>query len=287
MSNLIPPRRPGSTNWQYWIAGILPIMCVTTLTIALPGLIQPTVVADLGAIQEHKIQQQIRSISIKVLARGTTIGSGVLLDRHDRFYTVITNAHVIQSSSAPFQIQTPDGLIYGAALIDLPTRKKRDLSMLRFQSLDRIYNTAKLAGASPRIGDRVWSSGYPLTDVAPLSENLQHTDSQAAVKLSIADGRVTHILPTALTGGYNIGSDNAVRKGMSGGPLIDRQGNLVGINGVHADPLWEIAETLENGATVNGEIQEQIDNFSWAIPIEFVKEYISSQKAAGKFKFGR
>jgi S1-C subfamily serine protease len=279
MSNLIPPDRSGSAKWQYWIAGIVPILCVTTLTIALPGLlIQPTVVADLGAMQEHKIQAQIRSISIKVLARGMTIGSGVLLDRQDRVYTVITNAHVIQSSSAPFQIQTPDGQIYAVALIAPPTGHNRDLSILRFQSVDRTYHTAKLAADRPKIGDRVWSSGFPLADVASLPENLlQNPDSEAATGLSIADGQVTHILPTALTGGYNIGSDNAVKKGMSGGPLVDQQGNLVGINGVHADPLWEIAETLENGATVSGELQEQIDNFSWAIPIEFVKEYVSSQ----------
>jgi S1-C subfamily serine protease len=283
MSNLIPPDRAGSTKWQYWMAGIVPILCVTTLTIALPGLlIQPTVVADLGAMQEYKIQKQIRSISIKVLARGITIGSGVLLERQDQVYKVITNAHVIQSSSAPFQIQTPDGKIYAAALIAPPTGQNRDLSILRFQSFDLTYNTAKLATASPKIGDRVWSSGFPLADAAPLQENLQDTPSAAPWGLNIADGQVTHILSTALTGGYNIGSDNAVKKGMSGGPLVDQQGDLVGINGVHADPLWEIAETLENGATVSGELQAQIDNFSWAIPIEFVKEYVSSQNLPDK-----
>jgi S1-C subfamily serine protease len=282
MSNLIPPNRPGSIQWQYWIAGIMPILCVTTLAIALPGLLsQPTVVADLGAMQEHKIQSQLRSISIKVLARGIAIGSGVTIDRQEQIYTVITNAHVLQSSNAPFQIQTPDGKIYAATLIASPTGQNRDLSILRFQSPDRIYNNASLASDLPKIGDRVWSSGFPLADTAPLpADNLEDTPSVADWGLNIADGQITHILPTALTGGYNIGSNNVIKKGMSGGPLVDRQGKLVGINGVHADPLWEIAETLENGATVSGELQAQIDHFSWAIPIEFVKEYVSLQNLA-------
>lgn len=277
MSKLTPPDRPNFAKWQYWIAIVVPLLCVTSLTLILPGLLtQPRMVPELGVDRQQRLRQQIRSLSIKIMANGESIGSGVLLDRQDGVYTVVTNAHVIQAASAPFKIQTPDGQIYAAALIPPPIGQNRDLSILRFQSLDRIYITAKLAPTSPKIGTLVWSAGFPL-DTAPLPANSQAVPTVAPWGLTIADGQITQILPVAIAGGYKIGSDNAIRKGMSGGPLVDGDGNLVGINGVHADPLWEVSETLEDGSTVSGKLQEQINSYSWAIPSEFVKEYTSSQ----------
>jgi S1-C subfamily serine protease len=274
MPKLTPPdpvrqtlrERLASSQWQYWLAIVLPMSYITILTILLPSLLtQSFVVSQFGASQEQRLQQQLRSISIKVLARGESIGSGVLLVRKHQVYTVITNAHVIQSASVPFQIQTPDGQIYAAALITPPTGQNRDLSILRFQSRDRMYTPAKLATASPKVADRVWSSGFPL-------DRSSHP-AKTASEPNIVSGQITQILPIAISGGYSIGSDRMIQKGMSGGPLIDRSGELIGINGVHADPLWDTPEVLEDGSTVNDRLQEQINNSNWAIPIEFVKDY--------------
>ena len=274
MSKLTPPdtvkrtlrERLESSPWQYWIAIVLPMSYITILTISIPNLLtQSFVVSQFGANQEYRLQQQLRSISIKVLARGESIGSGVLLVRQQHVYTVITNAHVIQSASVPFQIQTPDGQIYAAALIAPPTSQNRDLSILRFQSRDRMYIPAKLATASPKVADRVWSSGFPL-------DRSSHP-AKSPGEPNIVSGQITQILPVPISGGYSIGSDRTISKGMSGGPLIDRSGELIGINGVHADPLWDTPEVLEDGSTVNDELQEQIDSSNWAIPIKFVKDY--------------
>jgi S1-C subfamily serine protease len=274
------PLREGveSSQQQYWIARVVPMLFVTILTIALPRILpQSAIVSELAANQEQKLQQQIRSISVKVLAHGETIGSAVLIDTAKRtlgvgnvspqpqVYTAITNAHVIQAASAPFQLQTSDGQVYAAALIVPPRGQNRDLSILRFQSHHHIYHPAKLATSRPKIGDRVWSSGFPLDHVP--------ATAKAAWELTIVSGRVTQILPIAISGGYSIGFDRSIRKGMSGGALIDKQGELVGINGVHANPLWETPEVLEDGSKVNDALQQQIDNSSWAIPTDFVKDY--------------
>jgi S1-C subfamily serine protease len=242
------------------------MLYITTLTIALPKILtQSLALSDLGGIQEQKLQQQLRSISIKVLAHGETIGSGVLLHRQRQIYTAITNAHVIQSASAPFQLQTPDGQVYAAALISPPSGKNRDLSVLRFQSQNR-------ATATPKLGDRVWSSGFPLVGG---SEQIDQSTalSKAPWGLEIVSGQITQILPISISGGYRIGSDQVIRKGMSGGPLINKIGEIVGINGVHANPLWDTPVTLENGTKVSDELQDRINNSSWAIPINFVEEY--------------
>jgi S1-C subfamily serine protease len=250
------------------------MLFVTTLTIVMPSVLnRPWGGSEYATLQEQKLQQQLRSISVKVLAGGETIGSGVLLKRQQQVYTVITNAHVIQAASAPFQIQTPDGQVYAAALISPPSGQNRDLSVLRFQSAAGNYPIATLAGTSPKVGDRIWSSGFPLAGTE--ATDAASTKTKASWGLEIVDGRVSQVLPIAITGGYGIGFDLVIKKGMSGGPAIDRSGELVGINGLHADPLWDVPETLENGSTVSEALQQQINNSSWAIPIEFVKDYSS------------
>ncbi len=282
MSKRTPPDRPNFAKWSYWIVGAVTLVCAS-LTSGLPHLlsqIQPQPVPDLSVDRAQKLRQQIRSISIKIMANGESIGSGVLLGKQDRIYTVVTNAHVIQAASAPFKIQTPDGQIYVAALIPPPSGQNRDLSILRFSS-DRVYTPAKLATVSSKIGSPVWAAGFPLDDTAATLANSQNIPAVAA-GLTISDGQIAQILPVAITGGYQVGSDNAVRKGMSGGPLVDREGNLVGINGIHANPLWDVAETLEDGSKVSDKLQEQIDSFSWAIPIEFVENYTSSPTLPSK-----
>jgi S1-C subfamily serine protease len=296
MSKLTPDELLESPQWQEWIARVFPMLYITTLTLLLPTLLtQSFVVSEFGAIQEQKLQHQLRSISIKILAHGETIGAGVLLARQEQVYTVITNAHVIQTASVPFQLQTYDGQIYAAALITPPIGQNRDLSILRFQSPDRIYNTAKLATNIPQAGDRVWSSGFPIVGVGvggasasaeasaeaslrrrtlrERNENRANDSSKQVWEPNIIGSQITQILPIAIAGGYSIGSDRPIEQGMSGGPMIDRSGSLIGINGIHPNPLWNSPEVLEDGSKVGDVLQEQIKNSNWAIPIDFIKEY--------------
>jgi S1-C subfamily serine protease len=264
--------RVAALEWQYWIARLVPMLYITTLTLILPKILtQSFVVSELGITPEQKIHQHLSAISIKVIAHGESVGSGVLLKRHHQVYTVITNAHVVQASSAPYQLQTHDGQVYAAALIAPPTGHNRDLSILRFQSHQRSYPTAKLATAAPKVGDRVWSAGFPI-GTSTVDRHLSDLD-KAPWGLDTVNGQITQVLPVAIAGGYSIGFDGAIHKGMSGGPVVDRAGELIGINGVHANPLWDTPEILENGSTASKELKEQIHNSSWAVPIEYVLDY--------------
>ena len=272
MPSPIPPDRIDSDKWQDWIARLIPMCLITILTLALPKLLIPSIsIAELGARERQTIQQKIRSISIKVIAHSKTIGSGILFAKQGNIYTVATNAHVLQSDSAPFQLQTHDGQIYAAALVTAPLKQNRDLSLLKFQSFDRIYNIAKLATTSPKVGDKVWACGFPLDP-----KTITAQPAVAPWGLTIADGKITDILPVAISGGYNIGYDNSIRKGMSGGALVNSNGELVGMNGVHAEPLWNTADLLENGSAVSDVMQDRINNSSWAIPTQFIKNYVGA-----------
>ena len=246
------------------------MLYITTLTLWLPTILsQKFGMSDLSAIQEQKLQQHLRSISIKILANGQTIGAGVLLVKQQHIYTAITNAHVIQAASAPFQLQTPDGQIYAAALVTPPIGQNRDLSMLRFQSLDRVYITAKLATAIPKVGDRVWTAGFPLKGT---NQTFDETPS-ATLQPNIVSGQIVQILPVAIAGGYSVGSDLAIEYGTSGGALVDRSGKLIGINGVQVKSLWSNPEILEDGSKVGDVLHHQIKNSHWAIPSSFIRDF--------------
>jgi S1-C subfamily serine protease len=273
MSNPTPPDRIDPPKWQYWMIRVVPMLSIAILTISLPGILDKSPDrSDLGPERAKKLQQQIRSISIKVLAHGQTIGSGILFGRLDAVYTVATNARVIQSTSAPFQLQTADGQIYAAALVPPPLGQNRDVSMLRFQSLDRTYTTAKLATEKPKIGDRIWAAGFPL-DPQPLSVPAK----TAPWGLTIADGQITQILPIALCGGYNIGYDNPIRVGMSGGALVNRDGELIGMSAIETEALGNTANLLEDGSPVSAVVRSSVNNSSWAIPAQFIKYYADAQ----------
>jgi S1-C subfamily serine protease len=265
-----PPDLIESSPWQYWIARVVPMLYITTLTLWLPTILSQIFgVPELSAVQEQKLQQHLRSISIEILAHGETIGAGVTISKQQRVYTVITNAHVIQSASAPFQLQTPDGQIYAAALVTPPIGQNRDLSILRFQSPNRSYTTAKLATASSRSGDRVWSAGFPLNR----AKNTLDDTPSAISEPSIVSGQIVQILPIAIAGGYSVGSDLEIEHGISGGALIDRSGRLVGINGVQVKSLWNNPEILEDGSKVGDVLHHQIRNSHWAIPSNFIKDF--------------
>jgi serine protease Do len=269
-----PSQHRRSRNWRYWCVRLLPMLYISALTVCLPAIVsyRPSQLGELGAQETDTSQQQMRSVAIEILARGESIGSGILLSVNDGAYTVVTNAHVLQSATAPFQVRTPDRQIYTAVYIPPVASSDRDLAVLRFQSNERTYPTAKIAATKAQTGDRVWAVGFPFTKAA--NKAATEGGDTDAWGLKIASGNITHLLPKPLAGGYTIGTDSAVEKGMSGGPLFNDRGEVIGIDGVHADPLWEAEDTFADGTQVDKKLQSQIDKSSWAIAIDAVDLYL-------------
>jgi serine protease Do len=266
-----PPEDRQPRNWRYWCARLMPMLYVTALTICLPAIVsyRPNQIGEIGKQEAEDSQQQMRSIAIEILARGEAIGSGILLSGEDGSYTVVTNAHVLQSGAAPFQVRTPDRQTYTAVYLPPAVSNNQDLAILKFQSDNRTYHTAKVMTKPPQIGDRVWAVGFPL--VRQVAAGDRDIDAWG---LKITSGNITQVLAKPLVGGYTIGSDNVVEKGMSGGPLFNDRGEVIGVDGVHADPLWEAVDTYADGTKVDARLQSQINNSSWAIPIDLATQYL-------------
>ncbi|MGL5835653.1 MAG: S1 family peptidase [Waterburya sp.] len=218
-----------------------------------------------------KISQIASDISVRILNQDF-LGSGFIVQSSNHEYLVITNQHVLRAGEAPYNIETVDGQTYAAEVIaEIKTVKNQyDLAVLKFQA-DTDYKTAKV-GNSLRleVGEVVFAAGFPSQEsIVPATSNL-FADSKVKSprKLSLKSGRVAIILNQALADGYQIGYTNDVRKGMSGGPLLNSQGEVIGVNGKHAYPLWEAPEIYQDGSEPCPALQELITRSSLAIPIE-------------------
>lgn len=231
---------------------------------------------------KNQLEQEARLITVKILSspremgsnnrlldsKNRPLGSGILFYKNNKnnltsTYGVITNNHVLQAGEAPYFIQTPDGKIQRANLV---VRKKQlrgnDLALLEFVS-ESEYKMATKSNQQPTKGDSVIAAGFPL-------KNSQSKSGGFVIKA----GKIELVLDKALEGGYRIGSTNDIEKGMSGGPLLNSAGELIGINGLHANPIWGDPYVFEDGSYPTDAQREQISQYSWGIPLETVKRLL-------------
>lgn len=200
----------------------------------------------------EQLQQLSKSITVKVFS-GETSGSGILIERQGKVYTVLTNEHVLTPGyGKQYRIQTPDGQIYPANLATAGKFGHDDLGLLQFSS-GKIYAIASWETSSSLCqGDKAFVGGFPLNSPG----------------FTFVTGRVSLLLPQTFEGGYQIGYTNHIRKGMSGGALLNSQGKVVGINGKHAYPLWGDSYTFQDGSVTSQQQYQQMSQLSWAIPIQ-------------------
>lgn len=205
-------------------------------------------------ISSQQLRLKAQAITVKVMS-DEFLGSGILFKKDKSIYTVITNAHVLRAGDPPYRIQTPDGHVYAARVSKNSNFGKNDLAILQFQSHEKDY-TILAIGSKPVLGDQIFAAGF----------YSQENEEKQSFNLTI--GKVSLLLPQPLENGYQIGYTNDIQKGMSGGPLLNRRGEVLGVNGMHANPLWDTPSVFVDGSYANQALHEQINRFSWAIPIE-------------------
>ncbi|MEH2171167.1 MAG: serine protease [Nostoc sp.] len=260
--------------WQWLKNGlaytVCLLVCLAGISLALPK--QQSISSDVTKLYRtstplspEQLQQLAKTITVKISAK-ELLGSGTLLQKKGQVYTVITNAHVLRTAKPPYQIQTPDGRVFNASVLQMPEFKNEDLAVLQFRSPDVVYTVTNIKDASSlQIGDEVFVGGF----ISNLTN--QHLSPQAAKifnnQFFFTSGKVTLLLKKALEQGYQIGYTNDVRKGMSGAPLLNVYGEVVGINSLHKDPLWDTPEVYQDGSQPDKSLQEIITRSSMAVPI--------------------
>ncbi|MGK7903218.1 MAG: tetratricopeptide repeat protein [Hormoscilla sp.] len=205
--------------------------------------------------EEAELRQLASLITVRVLLDNTR-GSGVLIEKDGQVYTVLTNAHVARSGKS-YRIQTPDGKSYPAEFAKVK-KHDYDMTILQFTAdADANYQVATLKKYIKRgkLPQPVFAAGF----------------SDNARKLVLTRGELSMLASQPLKEGYQIGYTNEVVPGMSGGPVLNAEGKLIGINGM-GDPIRRSAYEFPDGSYPNDEDQEKMNFLNWGVPIQRVAE---------------
>jgi tetratricopeptide (TPR) repeat protein/S1-C subfamily serine protease len=211
------------------------------------------------AVDPTTARQMAGKISVKIQV-GQGGGSGVLIgkkinSRGKSTYLVLTNASVIRSQRS-IDIQTNDGHKYPAQLVTNTQVGNFDLALLEFTS-PRPYQLASFNNFQRR--DAILSESRQIFSVGfPSNSN----------SLKLLTGEVTQLPQTAFNNGTQIGytTKGNLQPGMTGGAILDGDGNLVGINSISAQTKID-AYIYTTGSKAPQDKIAEYRQANWGIPI--------------------
>ncbi len=174
-------------------------------------------------------------------------GSGFVYKTDSKYAYLMTNHHVVEGASKITLIRSDDEEIEGKVL---GSDEYLDLAVVRLDKKDIIDTIAIGTSEKSKLGDTVFTIGSPLgyeyrgtvTDGI-----LSGKDREVAVSLSSTNDWIMKVLQT----------NAAVNPGNSGGPLLNAQGEVIGIISL------KLVET-------------EVENMGFAIPIEYAMSHIES-----------
>lgn len=172
------------------------------------------------AVSVPEMANLAKAITVKI-SEPNSQGSGVILQHQGDVYTVLTVAHVVKNHNVAYTIATADGKTYPivsdsirSAAADL------DLAVVKFRAQAN-YPTAKIGNSHVLTeGMDLYVTGYPATTIA-INKSI----------FVFREGKVSANSNETLAQGYSLIYSNDTLPGMSGGPVLDRDGALVAIHG--------------------------------------------------------
>ncbi len=181
--------------------------------------LETAIAAEATEIEPKAINPVAIAQEITVRIEGASNGSGAIIERNGNTYYVLTNAHVFKQAGS-YMVITPDGNRYpidDSKVVKLPGM---DLAVFFFNS-PLAYDIASLGNDNfLSVGQPIYVSGWP------------RAGTMMRQRLFISTkGKLTE-LDSELTRGYSLTYTNLVRVGMSGGPILNEQGQLIGIHGL-------------------------------------------------------
>jgi S1-C subfamily serine protease len=240
----------------------------------------------LGATSSENFDITAAKIANQVTVRILTkfgSGSGVVIKHEGQTYTVLTNNHVVTDSPEDgYGILTSDGNIYPAKQVNGVNTKKLDLALVKFTSSEDYQVVTLPKSKAISEGEKVYASGFPAWHFVFKGKKItkmEETRNWGVKAFKIKTGTIKMQLTKTLPGGYQLGNTNDIFQGMSGGPALNQQGELIGINGLLKYPFQGIdAFTFTDGTIPKEEDYLQMESLSWAIPIDNILAFLEEQK---------
>jgi len=188
---------------------LLTILIVFTLVVALPQIAT--------AISFEQVSQIAKQTT--VLIDGCSSGSGVIFRHEGNNYYVLTAKHVVENAKLTCLVITPDGARQevDASKTTIPVAGV-DLAVVQFTS-NQNYQLAQFGDSNQTTpGKTVYVAGAP----EPSEAIPQRT-------LLVVPGNIVGI--QSPQSGYSLIYTNPTRRGMSGSPVLNEEGKVIGIHG--------------------------------------------------------
>jgi S1-C subfamily serine protease len=169
----------------------------------------------------REVNQIAQAITVKI-GSGDMNGSGVLLRKNRDVYTVLTAAHVVKEQvESQLVITTNDNQKHQVAKDSIRIYQGDvDLAIIMFRS-SKSYHIAELGNSNQLQGGMdLYVAGFSVS-ILSITESV----------FTFKDGKVTAHGKRNLKYGYGLLYSNDTLPGMSGGPVLDETGQVVGIHG--------------------------------------------------------
>jgi serine protease Do len=193
------------------------------------------------ALLPTDVAQIAKSTVVRIEPTINSPGSGVIIGRYqegrNNVYVVLTANHVVQYKDDEYYIITPaTNTRSGKRRLKIKISTEKDiqklpgvdLSVVRFRSQND-FQTATLGDSQfTTEGAGIYVAGFPNPGAAIKQRVFQFTSSLVSSRL---DGESVEDETSPVENGYAISYTANTRAGMSGGPVFDVSGRVVGIHG--------------------------------------------------------
>ncbi len=204
-----------TTDFEYRIMNFYDRLVPAVIGLSI-ALVQTQVAVALSAPEVSKIAKEI---TVQIESKKPKYGCGVIIQRSGNTYTVLTAAHVVDVADK-YEIITPDEKHYPLNYSTVKQMPGVDLAVIQFTSTQN-YAVAKIGNSDTSIvGTRAYVAGYPEPTFA-INESIY----------TFIPGIINANASKALREGYGLVYSNETKKGMSGAPVMNELGELVGVNG--------------------------------------------------------
>jgi S1-C subfamily serine protease len=185
-------------------------------TIALPT--SRVLVSQTSGKSIARVAQNI-TVLIREVNNAQNFGSGVIVARSGKIYTVLTVAHVVTQPNQ-CTIGTTDGSTY--PLKNVQKLPDLDMATVQFES-SATYSIAQLGNSDAiDLSTSVYVAGFPKPGL----------NASTTPIFVISQGNFSDILPkNKVIDGYAIAYTTPTRKGMGGGPVLNDAGEVIAIHG--------------------------------------------------------
>lgn len=204
--------------------------------------------SSLGAVNASAGVRLLEQGTVAIL--GATEGSGALVFRNNDVYTVATVWHVVSSNSQGEElwVRTSDGQSHIVDSSSVTRLGSLDLAILKFKSTSN-YPVLPVSRIDlPASGMMLISAGRPL--------------NRSAGPMQISVGELIASSGAKIDSGYSLLYTNKTLPGMSGGPIVNKQNQLVGLHGRGERNKQTGSVAMKTG-------------INQGIPAYFIRQYLS------------